>query len=127
MNAKSFLISSIVGSIVYFMLGWVFYGMLFTDIYPAEGEQNLVFVYLGCLTFCVLVAYVFTQWAGISNAMTGFYSGGIIGLLYGDGMNFFMYTSKTPNVTNMVTDIAINAVMGAIAGAVIAFVISKVK
>ena len=127
MNAKSFLISSLAGSVVYFMLGYVFYGVLFTTIYPPSENQNLLFVYLGCLTFCVLLAYVFVQWAGISDFRTGAKAGGVIGLLYGAGMNFFMYSSNQPNYANMATDIVINAVMGAIAGAAIAFVISKTK
>jgi hypothetical protein len=29
MNVKNFVIGSLVASVVYFMLGWVFYGMLF--------------------------------------------------------------------------------------------------
>ena len=76
--------------------------MLFTNIYPPSDDQNMVFVYLGCLTFCVLVSYVFLQWAGISSNMAA-------------------------NYQNIITDIIINAVMGAIAGAVIALVISKIK
>lgn len=127
MNTKNFLISSVAGSIVYFLLGWVFYGMLFTDIYPPGENENLVFVYLGCLSFALLLGYVFTQGARVSNPMAGLYAGGFVGLLYGMSMNFFMYSSQTPNVTNMITDIALNAVMGGITGAVMAFVGSKMK
>ncbi|MFZ1705576.1 MAG: hypothetical protein WAT79_14600 [Saprospiraceae bacterium] len=127
MNTKNFLISSIAGSVVYFLLGWVFYGMLFKDIYPAGEEQNLMFVYLGCLTFCLLVGYIFTKWAGITQLMTGLYAGALIGLLYGLSMNFFMYSSMTPNMTNMITDVAINAVTGGLAGAVIAYVNGKMQ
>ena len=127
MSAKNLIISSVVGSLVYFLLGWVFYGMLFTTIYPPSDDQNMVFVYLGCLTFCVLVSYVFLQWAGISDMASGAKAGGIIGLLYGAGMNFFMYSNMAANYQNIVTDIIINAIMGAIAGAVIALVISKIK
>ena len=101
MNTKNFLISSVAGSIVYFLLGWVFYDMIFPDLYGSEGESNLLFVYLGCLTFCLLLGYIFTKWAGISSFMTGLTSGATIGLLYGLSMNFFMYSNQTPNMTNM--------------------------
>jgi len=101
--------------------------MLFTDIYPPSENQNLVFVYLGCLSFALLLGYVFSQGAVISNPMAGLYAGGFVGLLYGMAMNFFMYSSQTPNVTSMITDIALNAVMGGITGAVMAFVGSKIK
>ncbi|MBK8056034.1 MAG: hypothetical protein IPK35_22885 [Saprospiraceae bacterium] len=127
MSAKNLIISSVVGSLVYFLLGWVFYGMLFTNIYPPSDNQNMVFVYLGCLTFCVLVSYIFLQWAGISDLTSGAKAGGIIGLLYGAGMNFFMYSNMAANYQNIITDIIINAVMGAITGAVIALVIGKIK
>ena len=127
MNTKNFLISSIAGSVVYFLLGWVFYGKLFTDLYPPSENENLVFVYLGCLSFALLLGYVFAQGTGVSNLMAGLYAGGFVGLLYGMSMNFFMFSSQTPNVTNMITDIALNAVMGGITGAVMAFTASKIK
>lgn len=127
MDIKSFLISSVVGSLVYFMLGYLFYGILFTNIYPPSDNQNIVFVYLGCLTFCILLSYIFVKWAGITDYISGAKAGGIIGLLYGAGMNFFMYSSMEANYGNIATDILINAVMGAIAGAVIAIVIGKTK
>lgn len=127
MNVKNLLISSVAGSVVYFLLGWLFYGLLFTEIYPASDNENMLFVYLGCLTFCILLSYVFLQWAEIRVPQTGAKAGGIIGLLYGAGMNFFIYSSQTPNYTNIFIDILINAMMGAIVGAFIAFVISKLK
>ena len=125
MNAKNLIISSVVGSLVYFMLGYLFYGVLFTNIYPPSDNENLLLVYLGCLTFCILLAYIFLQWAGIKDPMSGGKAGAIVGTLYGAGMNFFMYSSQVPNYTNMITDIVINGIMGAIAGAVIAFVIGR--
>ena len=125
MNAKNLIISSVVGSLVYFMLGYLFYSVLFTNIYPPSENENLLFIYLGCLTFCILLAYIFLQWAGITDTMSGGKAGGIVGTLYGAGMNFFMYSSQMPNYTNMITDVVINGIMGAIAGAVIAFVIGR--
>ena len=127
MNAKNLAISSIAGSIVYFLLGYLFYGLLFPNIYPSSDNDNLVFVYLGCLTFCILLAYIFLQWAGISQLMSGAKAGAVIGLLYGAAMNFFMYSSQTPNYGNMVLDILINAVTAAITGGVIAYVIGKLS
>jgi hypothetical protein len=127
MNTKNFLVSSVAGSIVYFLLGWVFYDMIFPDIYGSDGESNLVYIYLGCLSFCILMGYIFTRWAGITNIMTGLTSGALIGFLYGLSMNFFMYSSQTPNMSNMILDVVINAVMAGITGAVMAFVLDKMK
>jgi hypothetical protein len=127
MNVKNLVVSSVAGSVLYFLLGWVIYGMLFTNIYPPTDNQNMVLIYLGCLAFSALLAYVFLQWASISDPKTGARAGGIIGLLYGAGLNFFMYSSMTPNYPNIALDIILNAVMGAITGAFIAFVISRLK
>ena len=127
MNAKNLIVTSLAASVIYFLFGWVFYGILFPDIYPPSETQNIIFVYLGCLTFCVLLSYIFLSWAGISTPLTGAKAGGIVGLLYGAGMNFFMYSNMSPNYTNIISDIIINAVMGAIAGVTIAFVYSKIK
>jgi hypothetical protein len=127
MNAKNLILSSLVGSIVYFMMGGLIYGVLFPNIYPASDDQNMVFVGLGCFTFCIMLAYIFLQWAGISDPITGLKAGAVIGFLYGAGMNFFMYANQAANYTNIITDIILNAIMGAIAGAVIAFVINKLK
>lgn len=125
MKISNFIISSIVGSIVYFLLGWVAYGMLFTDLYPQEG--NIVFVYLGCLFFAMLLAYVFTKWANISTWITGAKSGAIIGLFYALSMNFFMYSSREPNYQNITIDVIITLVMSAITGAIIAIVLGMMN
>jgi len=38
MNNKPFLLSTLAGTIAYFLLGWLFYGILFKDLYPAEQD-----------------------------------------------------------------------------------------
>jgi hypothetical protein len=127
MNVKNFIVGGIVGGIVNFLLGWVFYGMLFKDIYPESPEMKLEFIALGCLTFGFLVSYIFNKWAGISNPMTGLSAGAVIGFINGLSMNFFMYSDIPLNVQNMITDVAICTVTGAIIGAAVAFVHGKMK
>jgi xanthine/uracil permease len=39
MKTKNFLVSGIVGGIVYFLLGWLFYGFLFKDFFPPQEES----------------------------------------------------------------------------------------
>ena len=48
---KSLIYSTITGTIVYFLLGWLFYGILFTDLYPANEEHSMLFVFFGCLFY----------------------------------------------------------------------------
>lgn len=127
MNLKNFIIGGIVGGIVDFLLGWVFYGMLFKEIYPPSENQNLTFIFLGCLTFAFFVSYVFNKWAQITTFSTGAVAGAIIGFFYGLSMNLFMYSNMPFNPTNMALDLAINIAMSTFVGGAIGFVSGKLK
>lgn len=125
MKTSNFIAGSVVGAIVYFLLGWVAYGMLFKDLYPQEG--NILFIFLGCLFYAALLAYVFTKWAHISTLKTGASAGAVIGLLMSLSMNFFMYASREPNYQNIATDVIITIVTSAITGAVIGAVLGMMN
>ena len=128
MNVKNFLVSGIVGGIVQFLLGWLFYGILFKNSFPTDGNENMVFIFLGCMTFGFFVSYIFTKWAGISIATTGLKAGAIIGLFMGLYSNFFMNSMTSDiNYQTMGLDIVITIVMAALVGAVIALVNGKLK
>jgi len=127
MNVKNFLVSGVVGGIVNFLLGWVFYGMLFKDIYPEGENMNLLFTFLGCLTSGLFIAYIFTKWAGITNPVTGIKAGAVIGFFTSLSMNLFMYSNRTVNYQNMALDVIITIVISAFMGAIIAFVNGKMK
>lgn len=127
MNVKNFLGAGIAGGIVNFLLGWVFYGILFKDLYPEDENMNLTFIFLGCMTFGLFVSYIFTKWAGITQALTGVKAGAIIGFFNSLGMNFFIFSSKPLNLQNMLIDVAISIIMGAIIGASVALVNGKMK
>jgi hypothetical protein len=128
MNVKNFLVSGIVGGIVQFLLGWLFYAILFKNSFPTDGNENMVFIFLGCMTFGFFVSYIFTKWAGISNATTGFKAGAVIGLFMALYSNFFMNSMKSDiDYQTMGLDIVITIVMAALVGAVIALVNGKLK
>lgn len=127
MNVKNFLVSGVVGGIVNFLLGWVFYGMLFKDIYPEGENMNLLFTFLGCITSGLFIAYIFTKWAGITNSVTGIKAGAVIGFFTSLSMNLFMYSNRTVNYQNMALDVIITIVISAFMGAAIAFVNGKMK
>ncbi|MDI6031492.1 hypothetical protein QLS91_00255 [Flavobacterium sp. LB2P84] len=128
MNVKFFLVSGIVGGIVQFLLGWLFYGILFKNSFPSDGNENMLFIFLGCMTFGFFVSYIFTKWAGISNAATGLKAGAVIGLFMSLYSNFFMNSMTSEiNYQTMGLDIVITIVMAALVGAVIALVNGKLK
>lgn len=127
MNLKNFVIGGLAASVVYFMLGGIFYNLLFPNIYPTSENHNMVFVYLGCLCVSLLLAYIFVRWAGITTFTSGAMAGGIIGLLYGFSFNFFLYANMTADYTLIFTDVVINTVMGALTGGALGLLLGKLK
>lgn len=126
MKTKNFLVAGVVAGIVYFLLGWLFYGILFVDYFPEQPEEStktMVLIFLGCLTYGLFIAYIFTKWAQISTAGTGLKAGAVIGLFIALFYNFFnmaMISETTYEMFAMDTAITVisTAIIGAIAGAI---------
>ena len=52
---KKLIFSGIAGAIVYFLLGWLVYGILFLDL-VSEGEStSLLYIFLGCLFYAFIM------------------------------------------------------------------------
>lgn len=127
MNVKNFIIGTVAAAVVYFLLGWLFYGTLFKDIWPvAEGATfNIGYNTLGCLFSGAALAYVFGKFGNMSlqSAAT---TAGIMGLLGAISMRLFMMASgNCTNMATMITDAGVSLVMGAVAGAAINFLVGK--
>jgi hypothetical protein len=130
MKIKNFVISGVVGGIVNFLLGWLFYGMLYKDFFTQdEATMHMEFIFLGCLVYGLFIAYIFTKWVAITQAATGAKAGAIFGFFYSLSLNLFMLSNAKHGNTYelMIIDLAISIVMTAITGAVIALVNGKLK
>ena len=128
MNVKNVSISGLVGGIVNFLLGWLFYGILFADSFPQpeESSNTMIMIFLGCLTFSLFVAYVYDQWAQIKTVATGAKAGAVIGFFMGLYFNFFNLAMNPEATTQMaLLDTVISIVMTAITGAIIGLVLGK--
>ncbi|MET0759557.1 MAG: hypothetical protein ABWZ56_04000 [Flavobacterium sp.] len=125
MKIKNFLLAGIAGGIADFLLGWLLYGIVFKDYFPSE-MPNMLFIFLGCMTFGFFISYIFIQWASISNYLTGLKAGAMIGIFIGLMTNFFMRASSMDvDYQNFGIDLVIGIVMGALVGAVVAAVNGK--
>ena len=120
MNTKSFFLSGIVGAIVYFLLGWLFYDVLFPEIHGTNVEPCLLMIFLGCLFVSLLVSFIYNRWASITTFFTGLKAGFVIGLLYTLSRNFFMCSGKELD-TNFFVLLAIDTISLAVVGGVVGY------
>jgi hypothetical protein len=130
MNTKNFLVGGLVGGVLYFLLGWLFYGNLMsqffmdhpgtaTNVDRAEDQFVWWSLALGNLLFGFLLAYVFAK-SGVATLVSGLITGGIVGLLACAAIDFTMYgTTNIASKQMVAADIAVFTVMSAIVGAVI--------
>lgn len=127
MKVKNFLIAGVVGAIVNYLLGWVFYGMLFKSKFPqpAETSENMTFIFLGCLSLGLFMAYIYTKWAQIATFATGAKAGLVIGLFMALVANFFGMAMHGSSFETFAYDLVITLVMSAITGGVIGLINGK--
>ena len=124
---KSIIYSTITGTIVYFLLGWLFYGILFTDLYPSNQEYSMQLVLLGSLFYVLVFSLIYARWAAISTFKSGAKVGLILGIVYAISMNSFYAASNGLNIEHFLTDVLIATVSTAIMGGVVALTIGKTK
>ncbi len=120
MKTGNFIAAGIAGGISDFLLGWVFYGILFHE-YFATGEPNMAMIVGGCMSFGFLISYIFVRWANLMTFSSGAMGGAVLGIIMGFMNNFFMF-SDDPAVdwTRFLLDVGISIVIGALVGGVVA-------
>ncbi len=134
MDTKKFLTGTIVGGITFFILGYLFYGLLFVDFFNANlGSATGVYktddliwwsLILGNFAGAGLLTYIFLKWAHISTFKSGLRAGTAIGLLMSLSWDLIGYaTSNILNLQASMMDVVITTVMTAIAGGVIGAVL----
>ena len=136
MDIKKLLTGGIVGGILYFLLGWLIYGMLLMDFmnnHPGtagnvnKAEPDFLYLIIGNLAMGFLLAYVFVK-SSISSMAGGLVTGGVIGLLLCVGVDSVIYATTTiASKTAMAVDVAAFTVMSAIVGAVVGMVLGMGK
>lgn len=138
MSIKKITIAGIAGGVVYFLLGWLVYGILMKNFYAEHmnncamrPEADMIWwaLIVANIMWGVLIAYIFNRWANITSLSAGLSAGAILFLLLGlaFGLGFYAYTTMYNDMTGMIVDILIGTVMGAIVGGVVGFVLGKIK
>lgn len=132
MNTKT-LIAGLIAGVVYFLLGWLLYGILFastmqsmsgsaTGVMKADDEMILWALALGNIAFGLALAYIFSNWAKITTVMSGAVAGATVGALLSLGMDLIWYaTSNVMTLGGSCLDVVIFTIMSAAAGAAAAW------
>lgn len=131
MDLKKLFMGGIVGGILFFLLGWLIYGMLLMDFMNnhtgaagnvSRTEPDFLYLAIGNLAMGFLLAYIFVK-GNVNSMANGFITGGIVGLLIAVGYDCMIYATTTViSKTAMAADVAVSTVMTAVAGAVVAMV-----
>ncbi|MGB3077866.1 MAG: hypothetical protein WBB31_02215 [Saprospiraceae bacterium] len=136
MNNK-FLIGGIIGGVVFFLLGWLIYGMLLMSTMegsmmaglnkPME-EFNWLFLGLGQLASGFLLAYVLTK-SGTSGFGGGATVGAVLGFLMVASFDLSLWGTSNyfTSLNAVLIDMAAGTVMVAITGGVIGLYLGSGK
>jgi hypothetical protein len=136
MDAKRFLIGTVVGAVVLFFVGYLLFNTILGGFYAANAGSAtgvtrtpllLWSIAIGCVGLAALLCYCMGNRAAASLA-GGAQVGAIVGLLAAVFMDFVVYgTQNVANLTLTLVDPIAEAVHSGIGGAVIGLVLSKIK
>lgn len=136
MNARV-LIAALAGAVVFFLLGWLFYGFLLPDFFAAhsihyEGLEkmppNFIAIFVSGFAFALMLAVIFGNMASINTLKNGALAGASISLLFALSVDLGLYgTMNLSGRQVVIVDVLVYTVMGTIIGAVIAGVLGYKK
>jgi len=139
MDSKKFLIGTLVGGIVLFVLGYLIYGMALTSFFqqhsvaPAGSMKTMNEIVwwaliLGNLASGALLTYIYLKMGNINSFGSGATTGAAIGFFMGLAMDLIRFaTENTVDLTATFTDVLVGIVMTAIAGGFIGAVLGMGK
>lgn len=137
MDIKKRVIATLAGTVSLFLLGWIFYGMLFMDFFESNSgsaigvmrsDEEMVYwaLILGNVFQAYLLVYVFDKWGAVNSFGEGLKCGAILGLIVALGMDFILYgTTNNMNLTATMVDPLIVMVMMGLTGGIIGIIIKK--
>jgi len=136
MDIKKLFMGGITGGVLFFLLGWVIYGILlmnFMTAHPGAAgnigrpEPDFLYLIIGNLAMGFLMAYIFIK-ANVNSLVSGFITAAVIGLLMAVGYDCMAYATSTAiSKTGMAVDVAAATAMSAITGAVVGAVLGMGK
>lgn len=138
MNTNKFLVGGIIGGVASFLLGWLVWGMLLMNFFKEHSNQASGIFYddkhmvwwamiVANLFFGLLISYILNKGGGAS-AGAGASTGAVVGLLFGVGVDCYLYGQMNIfDTTWMAVDIVASVVVTAIVGGVIGWYLGMGK
>ena len=136
MKIKKMLIAGTIGGVLFFLFGWLVYGILLKDYFfrniGAAGHLDRIdiimgTVFLGSLLQGFVYAYVFTR-ANVESLKDGMITGGILGFLMISAFDCMMYgTTLILSKHSLVADILASTSIAIVVGAIVGWVLYKMK
>ncbi len=130
MNIKKLIFGTIIGGIVYFLLGWLVFGILLKDLISVPPEYSNILIpdeefkislmFISCLVWGLLLSFIFHQWANITSFIGGLKAGAIIGFLVSLSTGLGVASMyKFGNVSNVIIESLASALTTALVGGAI--------
>ena len=130
MDTKKFLLTSLAGGILFFVSGYLAYGVLPRDFMVAAGVMketpDMGVLILSQLIFGVFLTMVLRRWPGAETLAQGAKVGAVLVLLLSLGFSLVQYaTTDTVNPAVIPVRAVVSAVQGALAGGAIGAVLGR--
>lgn len=133
-------LATFLGTITYFLFGWlVFEGLLgrfmaaHTTALPgfrkAGDASSMLFLFLSCVAYALLLAVVFERWAHVRSFTDGFLLGALVGTLVACMTDLYWYSTSTffRSLLPVAADVAAAALTVGLMGAVIGWYLGWAK
>ena len=134
------IIAAFVGAIANFILGFIVYSLLGLDVFmkshtvhydglmmPMDSSM-LIHVFIGGLSNCLLMAYIFSKWTKIKDYNGGLKAGALISLLSGLGFDVFMkgYLNLW-DYSALFTDVITGSILSSLSAGIIAWMLGRLQ
>ena len=128
---------TVFGGIVYFLLGWLVYGILFMDYFTANMNQcankpggDMIWWAIIASNFAsALLLTLILNWSGAKGIIDGIKTGAIFGILFAltIDLSFWSMTTMYSNFGSLVVDVLISTAIFAVVGIIIVLLWGKEK
>ncbi len=137
MNTNKIVIGTLVGGVVFFLLGFLIYGLLLADFMAANSNPCVMLkmeemIWWALIASNLVMAFFLSlifSWTGTNTIGGGMGKGAMVGFITGLGFDLGMYATSTMmnSPGAIMADVAASAVMCAVTGAAIGMVMGMGK